>query len=97
MRDDCQDAGAGVGQEIVLQGGAGGEEPGGGQPIAPDGEGRRRSGPWLAGLPWEEKGKRRKGEKDFGDFLQGGDGPPHLSEIFIGKFLVAQASRLCLV
>jgi hypothetical protein len=45
---------------------------------------------------WGEKAKRRKGEKDSGSFLKGGPGLPHLSGLFIGKFLVAQAPRRCL-
>jgi hypothetical protein len=47
-------------------------------------------------LLWGEKAKWRKGEKDSGSFLSGGPGLPHLSGIFIGKFLVAQAPRRCL-
>ena len=38
-----------------------------------------------------------KDEKDLGDFSSGGRGPPHLSEIFIGKLLVAPMFGRCLV
>ncbi len=64
-----QGAGAGVLQQVILQGGAGGEEPGGGQPIAPGGEGRFRSCPWPGVLLWGEKGEKAKRRKGFWRFF----------------------------
>jgi len=54
----------------------------------------------LLCVPKQEIGnemKKRKGEKDFSGFSSGGHCPPHLSEILIGKILVAPASPRCSV
>ena len=56
--DEPQDPGAGVGQQVVLEGGAGGEKLRGGHLRAPGGIGRFRFWPWPGRLRGGKKVKR---------------------------------------